>query len=172
MIATGPAMTLQVRDRDKVMEPHKLRCCARVLAPHRLCRLTLMPNRGRCELAYLCAGLYAPNGRDDRQFSIVIRIGARRTIREWPSAVSRARAGACRLPSCAYLAGLQAIRHQERLRFYVNATDRARWPNSSLQFRLGLPALVGQFPAPGTPACRARLPGPRQRGPSGCPRCP
>jgi len=24
MIATGPAMTLQVRDRDKVMEPHRL----------------------------------------------------------------------------------------------------------------------------------------------------
>ncbi len=24
MIATGPAMTLQVRDRDKVMEPHSL----------------------------------------------------------------------------------------------------------------------------------------------------
>ncbi len=25
MIATGPAMTLQVRDRDKIMEPHKRR---------------------------------------------------------------------------------------------------------------------------------------------------
>ncbi len=24
MIAVGPGMTLQVRDRDKVMEPHKL----------------------------------------------------------------------------------------------------------------------------------------------------
>ncbi len=25
MIATGPAMTLQVRERDKVMEPHRIR---------------------------------------------------------------------------------------------------------------------------------------------------
>ncbi len=28
MIATGPAMTLQVRDRDKVMEPHRVRWIA------------------------------------------------------------------------------------------------------------------------------------------------
>jgi hypothetical protein len=40
---------------------------------------TLMPNRGRCEFVYLCAWLYITKGRGDRQFSIVIRIGTRRT---------------------------------------------------------------------------------------------
>jgi hypothetical protein len=35
----------------------------------------LMPNRGCCEFVCLCSGLYVTNGRSDRQFSIVIRIG-------------------------------------------------------------------------------------------------
>jgi hypothetical protein len=35
-----------------------------------------MPKRGRFEVVYLCAGLYVTNGRSDRQFSIVIRIGS------------------------------------------------------------------------------------------------
>ena len=34
-----------------------------------------LPKRGRCELVYLCARLYVTDGRSDRQFSIVIRIG-------------------------------------------------------------------------------------------------
>src|SRR5258708_8919891 len=38
-----------------------------------------MPNRGRCDLVYLCARLYATNGRSDHQFNILVRIGARRT---------------------------------------------------------------------------------------------
>ncbi len=37
---------------------------------------THVPKRGRFELVYLCAGLYVTNGRSDRQFSIVIRIGS------------------------------------------------------------------------------------------------
>ena len=37
---------------------------------------SLMPNRGRCKLVYLCAELHVTNGRSDRQFSIVIRIGS------------------------------------------------------------------------------------------------
>lgn len=34
-----------------------------------------MPNSGRCELGCLCIRLYLTDGRSDRQFNIVIRIG-------------------------------------------------------------------------------------------------
>jgi hypothetical protein len=33
-----------------------------------------MPNSGRLELLYLCAGLYVLNGHSDRKFRIVMRI--------------------------------------------------------------------------------------------------
>jgi hypothetical protein len=52
-----------------------------------------LPNRGRSEVEYLCGGLYVTNGRSDRQFSIVIRIGGR--------AVRRIGAASIRAPQCA-----------------------------------------------------------------------
>lgn len=48
-----------------------------------------LSNRGRSEVEYLCGGLYIINGRSDRQFSIVIRIGGR-AVRRIASASIRA----------------------------------------------------------------------------------
>ena len=44
MIATGPAMTLQVRDRDKVMEPHRVLGWGEDLRP-----LPVQGHRGRAQ---------------------------------------------------------------------------------------------------------------------------